>query len=102
MAALTGAFFLVYVAFVLIALVSTRTEASTVASRWGMGPRASGYSTEEFDAVLGVVLGMVAAEIGHAAEDEVFAVGFDALELFVVVVYKPDWLVAGVRSFRAT
>ena len=55
MAALTGAFFLVHVAFMLIALVST------VPSCWSMGPRASRYSTEELDAVLGMVLGMVSA-----------------------------------------
>jgi hypothetical protein len=61
MAALTGAFFLVHVAFMLIALVSTCAEASTVPSCWCMGPRASRYSTEELDAVLGMVLGMVSA-----------------------------------------
>lgn len=47
-----------------------------------------------------MVLRVVSAQIGHATKCEIFAISFDALELLVVVVYKPDWLIARVRSFR--
>ena len=82
-----------HIAFMFISFVSSRTEASALSAGWRMRSGTAWYTAEVLGAVLGVVLRMMTAEVGHTSEVCIYAVRFDAFELPVIFVYVAYWII---------